>query len=113
MSLGFSTIGGSVIGASSYQSFAPTFSVKVVDRQGQPIPQGTIIQAAWFDQNQPQLFLNPVWAGLITVASEGTVSKTVDESSLANGDTGWLVLSDSNGDPNGAYRAFSGPVSVT
>lgn len=115
MPLGHNTMGAGSVGASSYSANAlpPSFSVKIVDRDGNPIPQGTAIQAAWFDQNQPQNFTDPSWKGNLSVSdTAGTVTAQLTNSILSPGGVGWLVISSSNGDPQTIHSAFSGPVTV-
>lgn len=117
MSLGFGTVGGgSSMGASAQEStptFIPSVSIAIVDRNGQPVPNGTTLQGVWFDQNQPQNFTTPVWKGTLTVeGNDGIVNFQLANSALSSGSVGWLIVSDSDGEPSTRHKAFSGPVAV-
>lgn len=114
MPLGFTPSGSAPIASGAYVTFvARTFSVKIVDRNGVPVPSGTVIKAAWFDQNLPENFTTPVWKGSLTVqGNDGTVTSEIADSSLPVGGVGWLILSDSDGLPATKHKAFSGPVFV-
>ena len=67
---------------------------------------------AWFDQEQPSDFQQPTDSGAAeTTDGSGVLSINV-RSALASGQVGWLIVTDSDGDPATAHKAFSGPVAV-
>lgn len=116
MPLGFGPIGASSMGASAQgdtPTYAPSISITVVDRNGLPVPNGTTVQGAWFDQDQPQNFTAPVWKGTLTVeGDEGIINHQLVNSVLSPGSVGWLIITNSDGVPTTRHRAFGGPVAV-
>lgn len=75
------------------------------------IAEGLTLSAAWFDQSNPIEFLAPSWTGQVT-SSSGQMVINLPGSQLTVGNTGWLIITDSDGDPATIHRAFSGPVVV-
>lgn len=70
---------------------------------------------AWFDQALPQNFTAPKLKGNNGEIAGGKFNLTLTGSVLNAGDTGYLVLSNTNGDvaQNPAALVFSGPVKVS
>lgn len=70
---------------------------------------------AFFDQATPDLFGAPVAQGAIeSTDGSGVLALDITGSALSAGDTGWLVVTDSDGTAtqSPAHKAFSGPVVV-
>jgi hypothetical protein len=114
--LGFSPISSGPLSDFSGSQGQPTTVTVVVqldDMDGQPRANMTGLRWAWFDQSIPDLFTAPAekGAGESTDAT-GTFKITLYASALASGETGWLIVTDSEGDPLADHNAFSGPVAV-
>jgi len=87
--------------------------IRLIGQNGQPLPNGTTLQGAWFDQAQPKDFLAPTWADtLVTQNGTGEIIISLPDTDLASGQTGWLIISDSDGNPTTLHKAFSGPVTI-
>lgn len=68
---------------------------------------------AWFDQNQPQSFMQPTDSGAAeTTDGSGVLTITI-HTNLSSGSVGWLDVTNSDGNPATAHKAFSGPVVVS
>jgi hypothetical protein len=68
---------------------------------------------AWFDQVTPDLFTSPTDKGTLeTTDAGGTLTIALPNSQLAAGATGWLIVTDSGGNPALLHNAFSGPLVV-
>jgi hypothetical protein len=68
---------------------------------------------AWFDQVTPDLFVAPTDKGTLeTTDAGGTLTIPLPNSQLAVGAVGWLIVTDSSGNPATLHNAFSGPVVV-
>jgi hypothetical protein len=68
---------------------------------------------AWFDQVTPNLFAAPTDKGTAeSTDANGQLVITLPNSQLPTGGIGWLVITDSAGNPAAAHNAFSGPVAV-
>jgi hypothetical protein len=68
---------------------------------------------AWFDQVTPDLFASPTDKGTLeSTDAVGTLTIALPNSQLAAGATGWLIVTDSGGNPAVLHNAFSGPVVV-
>jgi hypothetical protein len=80
---------------------------------GTPAANLSGLRWAWFDQATPNLFTAPLATGT-TESTDGTgvLQITLANSALAVGGVGWLIVTDSSGDPTLAHNAFSGPVAV-
>lgn len=92
-------------------SYVPLIIVPLITSNLTPVQAGTTLSGAWFDQANPELFTAPTWKGQIeTTGNDLTIN--LPGSSLTAGDIGWLILTDSDGDPSTIHRAFSGPVVV-
>lgn len=91
-----------------------TISLTLNNPTGQPAPNLTNLRWAFFDQATPDLFAAPVNSG-VAEGTDGTgvLQISLDKSKLAVGAIGWLIVTDSGGDPTQAHNAFSGPVAVS
>lgn len=68
---------------------------------------------AWFDQIVPDLFAAPTDKGVSeSTDGAGILRINLTNTTLSSGGLGWLIVTDSNGDPSSAHKAFSGPVNV-
>jgi chitodextrinase len=80
-----------------------------------PAASLTNLKWAFFDQARPDLFTAPTCQGATELTdSSGVLEIDVSESTLAVGQTGWLLITDSDGTvfQNPPARAFSAPVQV-
>lgn len=113
MPLGFSSIASAAISASADEEGVVTVSVKLKTETGNTVPDGVRMSASWFDQNIPHLFTKPSWVGEVyTSSGEINVTIEITNSALLSGHTGWLILTDSDGNPETRHKAFCGPVTV-
>lgn len=68
---------------------------------------------AWFDQATPDLFTAPVDKGTVEATdASGVLQVSLPHSSLQPGAVGWLIVTDSTGNPLLGHSAFSGPLTV-
>lgn len=68
---------------------------------------------AWFDQAMPNLFSAPTDHGTVeSTDANGVLTIPLPNSALSIGGVGWLIITDSTGNPAQATSAFSGPVAV-
>jgi len=91
---------------------AKTASIQLVSTSGIPIDAGPVLKFAWFDQATPDLFDTPTDTGTVVVGDGGTLKVALANSLKVSGQVGWLVVSNSDGDPAAVHKAFSGPVKV-
>jgi len=91
---------------------AKTASINLVSSSGIPIDAGPALKFAWFDQATPDLFDAPTDTGTAVVGAGGTLKVALANSLKAPGQVGWLVVTNSDGDPEAVHKAFSGPVKV-
>jgi chitodextrinase len=80
-------------------------------------PAASLLNLKWafFDQNTPDQFTAPCVQGATELTdSSGVLEIDVSSSSLAIGQTGWLIITDSDGTvfQNPPAKAFSAPVQV-
>lgn len=68
---------------------------------------------AWFDQVQPHLFTSATDKGNnASTNAQGQLILVLPNSTLQTGAAGWLVVTNSDGNPATEHSAFSGPVTV-
>jgi chitodextrinase len=68
---------------------------------------------AWFDAATPSGFAAPTDKGAIeTTDASGVVTIPLPNTTLASGQIGWLIITDSDGNPATNHKAFSGPAQV-
>lgn len=68
---------------------------------------------AWFDQAVPNLFAAPTDHGTVeSTDANGVLTIPLPNSTLSAGGIGWLIITDSTGNPALASNAFSAPVMV-
>lgn len=91
---------------------ARTASIDLVSASGVPVDAGPSLKFAWFDQATPDRFGTPTDTGIVTIDTGGTVKVPLVNSAKASGQVGWLVVTNSDGDPGTVHKAFSGPVRV-
>ncbi len=89
-----------------------TASINLVSTNGIAIDAGPALKFAWFDQAMPDLFDAPTDTGTVVVGAGGTLKVALANSLKVSGQVGWLVVSNSDGDPAAVHKAFSGPVKV-
>ncbi|RYE73426.1 MAG: hypothetical protein EOO81_00555 [Oxalobacteraceae bacterium] len=91
---------------------AKTASIDMVSTNGIPIDAGPTLKFAWFDQVTPDLFDAPTDTGTAVIGQGGTVKVALANSTKTSGQVGWLVVTNSDGNPETVHKAFSGPVKV-
>lgn len=73
----------------------------------------TALRWSWFDQATPNLFLAPTDRGTAeSTDANGQLTIPLPNSTLPKGGIGWLVITNSTGNPALDLNAFSGPVAV-
>lgn len=90
-------------------------TVTLVDSAGDPIVSETSLKWAWFDEVTPDLFAAPTDQGdAESTDASGVLTILIPNSVLEDGDTGWLIVTDSDGTTTQApaHKAFSGPAEV-
>jgi hypothetical protein len=88
-------------------------SVTLVDTEGAASASLTGLKWAWFDQITPDLFAGPTDFGVAeTTDNSGALTVLLPNTAKSAGDVGWLIVTDSDGNPATAHKAFSGPVQV-
>ena len=91
-----------------------TVTMQVQNQQGQLLVNASGIDYAWFDQPRIRDLLAPVLKGSNGATdSSGVMTLTLTGSSLASGQAGTWLISDSDGNPLTAHHFFGGPVAVT
>lgn len=92
---------------------AVSASIKLVDDKFLPLANLTGLSWAWFDEVTPNLFSTPTnkATGGVTDAN-GVFTVSMPNSALAVGQVGWLIVTNSDGNPATQHMAFSGPVAV-
>lgn len=89
-----------------------TVTVNLVNASNTSQTGLTSLKWAWFDSVTPNLFSQPTDSGAAeTTDGSGVLTITV-HSALSTGQVGWLVVTDSDGNPATTHKAFSGPVTV-
>lgn len=83
-------------------------------------PDGTVaanlanLRWAWFDQPSPDLFTAPADQGTVEATdASGVLQVSLPHSTLTPGGIGWLIVTDSTGNPLLGHSAFSGPLAVS
>lgn len=90
-----------------------TATITLVDVAGAAGSNLTGLKWAWFDQVTPDLFGSPADSGTAEVTdANGTLTIELTNSSLTSGQAGWLIVTNSDGNPETVHKAFSGPVVV-
>ncbi len=91
-----------------------TASVNLVNASNAAQASLTGLKWAWFDQATPDAFTTPTdkGTGEITDGS-GVLTVLIGNSGKTSGQAGWLIVTDSDGNPATAHKAFSGPVAVS
>jgi hypothetical protein len=67
---------------------------------------------AFWDSALPDILTAPTASGTGTIGSDGTATIEIDQSLLPSGGVGYLVMSDTDGDPDTPWKQHSGPVRV-
>jgi hypothetical protein len=96
--------------------YVPYAAVSLVDSGGSPLANLTGLKWAFFDQATPDAFLAPTGKGSGAVSDSGGLFRVpLNSTALAVGNTGWLVVSNSDGTATQSppHKAFSGPVVLT
>ena len=106
---GVSTITtGSASGISSKSA-----SVSLVNTANAALGSLTGLKWAWFDELTPDTFNAPTDQGSGEVTDgAGMLTVSIPNSVKTSGQTGWLIITDSDGSTVMAHKAFSGPVVV-
>lgn len=88
-------------------------SVKLTDTNDSPWQTLLLQRWAFFDQSVPNIFGAPVDTGTSgSTDSGGNFKVNLPHTTLTQGQVGWLIVTNSNGDPNAVHFAFSGPAAV-
>lgn len=72
----------------------------------------TTFKYAFWDSALPDILSAPTASGTGTIGSDGTATIEIDQSLLPSGGVGYLVMSDTDGDPDTPWKQHSGPVRV-
>lgn len=92
---------------------ARVISLQLRDKQGNAVGGLTNLKWAWFDQPDPSQFTAPSEQGAVpSLGVGGVLTIQLTNTALTSGDTGWLVITDSNGNSANIHKAFSGPVTI-
>jgi hypothetical protein len=94
---------------------ARSVSLVVRDLAGNPVPNLTGYKWAWFDQARPDLLTTPVDKGTnATTNGSGVMTINLPNTNLSAGQTGYLIVSNTNGAPNQSPPsvAIAKPVTV-
>lgn len=90
-------------------------SVTLTTNGSTPAASLTGLKWAWFDQATPDAFVAPTDKGTAeTTDASGVLVVPLANTAKAAGETGWLIVTDSDGTTtqSPAHKAFSGPVQV-
>lgn len=80
---------------------------------GAPVVNLGNLRWAWFDQATPDTFTSPTEKGAVeSTDATGELRIDLPGSALGSGAIGWLIVTNSDGNPGTAHKAFSGPVEV-
>lgn len=89
-------------------------SLTMYDRSGALVTNKTGLEWAWFDSPTPSNFDAPADSGSDgEIDGSGVLSITADTSLDTGSRDGFLIVSDTDGDPDAQSLAFAGPVTVT
>ena len=113
-----STLSASLTAQMAGTSVSPqlTATLTLVDESGVPMANLTNLKCCWFDQVTPDLFQAPTdVSSTETTSGSGVFAFPIPNSTLTTGQTGWLVVTNSDGTEgqNPAHLAFAGPLDVT
>jgi len=87
--------------------------ISLVDRNNTAKSNLANLKWAWFDQPTPDLFTAPSDSGIAeTTDAAGVLELLLYNSTLNINQTGWIVVTDSDGNPATNHNAFSGPATV-
>lgn len=90
-----------------------TVTLTLFNPSDAPAANLSSLRWAWFDQITPDLFASPTDKGTLeTTDAVGTLTIPLPNSKLTAGAVGWLIVTDSGGNPAVLHNAFSGPVMV-
>lgn len=90
--------------------------ITLTSSTGSPQAGLTGLKWAWFDQVTPDLFVAPTdQGGAETTDGSGVLTITLSNTTKNVGETGWLVVTNSDGTTtqSPAHKAFAGPVQVS
>ena len=105
--------GGGLPGNGGGGSLATSVTVTLTSDGTTPRANLSSLKWAFFDQSTPDLFTAPTAKGSIeSTDASGVLLLNITGTALSAGDTGWLVVTDSDGTTTQtpAHKAFSGPV---
>ena len=95
----------------------PTITVILTDANNNPMPNLSNLTASWWDQIAPDTLVSPViqFGGLSTDSTGSLGTLTLNGSTLASGQYGTLLVSDSNntGTQSPVPNVAWGPVKVS
>jgi hypothetical protein len=90
-----------------------TVRITLVDESEVPLANQLGLRWAWFDQSTPDQFSQPTDRGADGATDGfGVLSLAIGNSVLVSGETGWLIVTNSDGALGVQHMAFSGPVAV-
>jgi hypothetical protein len=84
---------------------------RLTDGLGAPLSQAAF-KWAFFDQSKPNSLTAPAQTGTGISDSNGNVQIDVNSSNLSQGSVGYIVMSDTEGDPDTPWKQHSGPIRV-
>jgi hypothetical protein len=89
-----------------------TATINLVRADGVAIAAGDTLKFAWFDQSAPDQFSTPTDKGTVVIGAGGLLQVSLTNTMMTSGQVGWLVVTNSDGNPSTVHKAFSGPVKV-
>lgn len=90
-----------------------TATLNLVSAAGAAIISAAGLKWAWFDQITPDLFAAPTDQGSVENTDDsGVLVVNLPNSTKTTGQVGWLIVTNSDGNPATVHKAFSGPVAV-
>ncbi len=94
-------------------TYVPSITLNLVSAAGSAIASAAPLKWAWFDSVTPDLFVAPTDNGSVeSTDASGVLAISLTNSTKTSGQVGWLVVTNSDGNPATVHKAFSGPVAV-
>lgn len=111
MDLGFVPY-AAIIGSQAEETPGFTIAIKMVDSDEVGVANVTNLYYAFFDESRVDQFTAPATSGTTAIDSDGYLRQTILGSALSSGQVGYIVVSDSDGNPDGSWKGYQGPVRV-
>lgn len=97
-------------GASPYDT-PGTVTVTLLDQNSDPVAN-TLVSWAWFEQTTVHTLSTPVNVGTATTSALGVLTLNIPDNNLANGATGLLVISNTDGVAVNQCSSHCAPVTI-